>query len=387
MKPERALSIADLRRAALRRLPRLVRDYVEGGAEDEAGVARNRAAFAALALVPRYLVDVSARERRTTLFGRAYAAPFGVAPIGLANLTRPGADRMMAEAAASADLPFVLSTAATTRLEDIAAAAPGHAWFQLYAPADRRIALDLIRRARTAGMNALVVTVDVPVPAKRERDARNGFALPFRLSAATALDMARHPAWALAMARRGQPRFENLAPYAPPRASAQSLAAFMASQISPALAWTDLAWIREAWGDRPLIVKGLLSADDARRAVAAGADGIVVSNHGGRQLDSAPAPIDVLPEIAAAVGGETVVMLDSGIRRGADIVKALALGARFCFVGRAALYGIAAFGRAGAARALAVLADEIDRCLGQIGCPRAAELGPGFVRPAPPARG
>jgi isopentenyl diphosphate isomerase/L-lactate dehydrogenase-like FMN-dependent dehydrogenase len=378
--PRRALSIADLRRVARRRLPRLVRDYVEGGVEDEAGVARNRLAFAALGLVPRYLVDVSARDRRATLFGRAYAAPFGLAPVGLANLSRPGADAMMARAAAAADVPMVLSTAATTRLEEIAAAAPGHAWFQLYAPRDRRIAEDLVRRARAAGMNALVVTVDVPVPAKRERDARNGFALPLRLSPATLADMALHPAWALAMARHGQPRFENLAPYAPPRASAQSLAAFMASQISPALAWADLAWIRAAWGDRPLIVKGILAVDDARRAVEAGADGIVVSNHGGRQLDSAPAPIEMLPEIAAAVGAETVVMLDGGIRRGADIVKALALGARFCFVGRAALYGVAAFGEAGVARAIAILADEIDRCLGQIGAPSLAALGPGFVR-------
>jgi isopentenyl diphosphate isomerase/L-lactate dehydrogenase-like FMN-dependent dehydrogenase len=373
-----AVNIDDLRRLARRRLPRAAFDFVDGGAESETGLARNRAAFDRLCLLPRYMIDVAQRTQTVELFGRTYASPFGIAPTGLANLAWPGADRTLAESAAAADIPFLLSTAATTTIEEIAAAAPRHTWFQLYFSRERRITEDLIRRAAAAGMQVLVVTADIPAPGWRERDHRNHFTVPLRPTLANVLDLMRRPAWLFATARHGPPRFVNLAPYAPPGIGAQSLVTFMSGQISSSLTWPDIDWIRGLWPGK-LVIKGILSPKDAALAAALGVDGIIVSNHGGRQLDAAPAPIEMLPAIRAATGDRLVVMLDSGIRRGADIVKALALGARFVFVGRATLYGAAAGGRAGVDRALAILRQELDRALGQIGCRSLAELTPAHI--------
>jgi (S)-mandelate dehydrogenase len=378
---EAALSIDDLRTLARRRVPRIAFDYLDGGVESEAGIARNRRALDALTLVPDYLVDVSSRSAATRLFGVDYAAPFGIAPTGLGNLIWPGTDEAIARAATAAGIPFCLSTPATTSIERIASIAPGRAWFQLYVPRDRNMREDLIHRAAAAGIRNLLVTTDVPLPARRERDMRNGFRLPLRTNARMIFNILSHPTWALATLRAGAPSFANYAPYYAAGSGGGSLAAFMASQISPAITWNDLAHIRTLWSGN-LIVKGVMSVSDAQQAIAVGADGIVVSNHGGRQLDSAPATIDVLPEIVAVVEKRVPILFDSGIRRGSDIAKALALGADFVLVGRATLYGAGAGGAAGVKRAIDILLDEFDRVLGQLGCVSIVDLTPDRTRRA-----
>lgn len=368
MRFSRAQNIADLRLVARRRLPRVVFDYIDGAVEDERGLAHNRAAFDRIRIVPRYLVDTGTRDLSTTLFGRRYALPFGVGPTGLANLAWPNADSAMARAAADADIPYVLSTAGTTSIETIMDVAPDHGWFQLYMPKEPEARADLVRRAHAAGAHALMVTVDVPASSKRERDLRNGFMLPLRPSLSLALDGATHPGWSMKLFRHGMPNFENLKPYSTPGAKVATLAGYISSQLTGSVTWDMIDEIRKAW-KRPLLIKGIQSVEDAKLAVEHGVDGIVISNHGGRQLDAAPAPIEVLPAIHAEVGGKIMIGLDSGVRRGADIAKALALGADYVFIGRATFYGVGAAGPAGAAKAIEFLRDELDRCLAQIGCP------------------
>ncbi|MFT8244724.1 alpha-hydroxy acid oxidase [Roseomonas sp. BN140053] len=373
-----AHSIDDLRRMARRRVARIAFDYFDGGVESEKGMARNRSAFDDVTLFPRYMVDVSVRDSSVELFGKRYAAPYGISPTGLGNLAWPGTDLAIARTARARNLPFVLSTPASTDIETVAAAAPGQVWFQLYVPRERRVREDLLRRADAAGIRVLVVTVDVPIPAKRERDLRNGFVLPLRLNARNLLDLATHPEWSLATLRAGAPRLRNLLPYVPQRSGAQTLAAFMAEQIAPSNDWSLLDDLRRLW-PHTLVVKGLLTAADARIAVERGADGVAVSNHGGRQLDAGPAPLHALPAVVEAVAGKVPVLFDSGVRRGGDILKALALGASFVFAGRPTLYGAGAGGEAGVDRAVGILLDEFDRALGQLGCPRAAEINRGGV--------
>lgn len=367
------------------RVPRIIFDYLDGGADNEFGLVRNRAAFDNALLEPRYLIDVSSRDSHVTLFGRTYAAPFGFAPIGIANLIWPRAEQTAAVIAASENIPFVLSTASASTVEEITEIGGRNVWFQLYPSSNEEITFDLVSRATTAGCGALVVTVDVPVPGKRNRDLRNGFGLPMRLGIGGALDFSRRTAWALGVLQHGLPTFANLAPYMDGDAKTQTLARFMASQISGAFDWAALKSIRQRWSG-PLVLKGILHVSDARRAVEEGVDGIIVSNHGGRQLDSAPATLDVIPEIRAAVGDDITVMLDSGIRSGADIVKAIAAGAEFTFCGRAWIYGIAGAGRSGAGRAVQILRQEVDCALGQIGCPRLADLDRSWLAQLPAAR-
>jgi (S)-mandelate dehydrogenase len=376
----RAVNIEDLRRMAKRRLPRMAFDFVEGGADDEGCLSHNETSFARYRLVPRYLVDVSKRDQSTTLFGRNYASPFGIAPTGLAALCRPKADLILAEAAARANIPFVMSGASTASIEAAARIAPEHTWFQLYAARDMKICEDLIRRARDSGLSTLMVTVDTPTASKRERNIRNGMDLPFKLTRAIIVQALKHPGWTADYLRTGMPRFENWAPYAGDGADAKAVAAFLERQGRAALTWHHLEEFRRLW-PRHLVIKGIMHRDDAVRAADIGADGIIVSNHGGRQLDRAPAPVDVFAAIRAAVGDKATLMLDSGVRRGSDIVTALCLGARFVFVGRATLYGVAAGGLAGASRAIEILRDEIDRVMAQIGCPTVGQLGGDFVMP------
>jgi (S)-mandelate dehydrogenase len=373
MKTAKIVNIADMREAARRRLPKVVFDYIDGAAEDEVGKARNASGFRDITVTPRYLVDVAERAQATEIFGQTYASPFGLGPTGMANIAWPDADIALAEAAAAANLPFTLSTAASSGIEDIAPKVPDHFWFQVYAQRDRNVTGDLFQRAADAGAKVLMVTVDTPIPAKRERDIRNGFILPLKLSLRHIADAARRPGWSWQFIRNGAPRFETIAPYADPSASAQSLAAFIASQVSPSLTWDDVGWMRDAW-EGPLVLKGLTSVADCELAKARGVDGVLLSNHGGRNFDPGPAPIAVLPAVRKAVGADMVVMLDSGIRRGSDIGKAIALGADFCLVGRATLYGVAAAGRAGVDRSLAILQDELDRFLGQSGHPDVKDL-------------
>jgi (S)-mandelate dehydrogenase len=375
----RAVSIAALRDLARRRIPRLAFDYIDGGAEDEVALRGNTAAFDALRLVPRAGVDVSKRDLSVELFGRRWSMPFGVAPTGLSDVAGHGTDIAIARAAADAGVPYILSTVATTDIETLARTVPGGFWFQLYMPADREIGHGLVRRARDAGAGALFVTLDVAAPGKRERDIRNAFALPFRLRPRVLLDIVSRPGWALGMARRGPPHFASLARYAPPGSSAHTLAAFMASQITADLVWDEIARLRDLFPG-PILAKGVSAPEDVARAASLGLDGVVLSNHGGRQIGLAAPPIALLPDAVAAAAGRIAVTIDSGVRRGAHVAAAMALGAHFVFAGRPTLYGAAAGGEAGARRAIAILRDELDRTLALLGAPSIGDLSPAMVR-------
>jgi len=378
MKLEKAVNIEDLHRMAKRRLPKIAFDFIEGGVEDELGISRNEAAFRRHRLMPRYLVDVSKRDQSAKLFDRVYASPFGISPTGAAALFRPGADLMLAESAAGANIPFVMSGASTASMEKAAGIAPTHTWYQLYVARDSKISEDLVRRARDAGLGTLVVTVDVPISSKRERNIRNGFGRPLRMTWKTKLEALTHPGWLVDYWKHGTPLIENWAPYASAGANADQVADFVSSQMPSVPTWEDLEKFRKLW-PRHLVVKGILHPDDARRAADIGVDGIIVSNHGGRQLDRAPASLEALPAIRKAVADRVTLMLDSGVRRGAHILIALALGARFVFVGRATLYGAAAGGIPGVRKAISILRDEIDLTMAQIGCPSLDQLDASFL--------
>lgn len=366
-------TLDDVRDAARRRLPKLAFDFVDGAAGRESSSRRSEAAFADLLLMPRVLAGAETRSTTTELLGIVHAVPFGVPPIGLAGFSWPGTDSALARAAAEAGIPYILSTAATTSIEDIARVNPD-AWFQIYVGKDQKIVDDLLDRAEQAGLKTLVVTVDVPAPGKRVRDLRNGFTLPLKLTAKSVVNLAMHPRWCLSVLRHGAPRFANLERYAEKGSSTQSLAALMAGQSSARLNWALLGEIRRRWPGK-MIVKGVLNADDARRISLAGADGIIVSNHGGRQLDAAPAPIAMLPAIRASVGPGYPVMIDGGIRSGEDIAKALVRGADFVFVGRPFVFSVAACGATnGPALVIRTLTQELDNVMAQLGVTSIATL-------------
>jgi (S)-mandelate dehydrogenase len=377
MNVENAVNIEDLRRMCRRRLPRIAFDYIDGGVEDERGMPTNEAGFLRYRLLPRYLVDVGKRDQSVSLFGKTYASPFGFGPTGTMGLFRRGSELMLAEAARAANIPYVMSGASNAAMEAAARIAPDHLWYQLYAATDANICADLLRRARDAGVDVLMVTVDVPVRTRRERNIRNGFNFRHRLKPSIVAEALRHPAWVIEYLRHGgAPMLDNWVAYAPAGAGAIEVAEFFNTQVPPASqTWRELESYRKLWPGK-LVVKGIMRVDDAERAVALGADGILVSNHGGRQLDRAPAPIDVFPAIDAAVGERTTLMLDSGIRRGSDIITALCVGAKFTFLGRAGLYGVSAGGLAGANRVIEILRTELDLNMGQMGCPTVADLGP-----------
>jgi (S)-mandelate dehydrogenase len=371
-----AFNIADLRTLARRRVPHFAFEYVEGGAEDEATLRSNREAFARWRLVPRTLVDTTGRSLRTELFGRPMDAPLVIAPTGLNGMLDPDGDVALARAAASINIPFTLSSFSTTRLEDVAARAGGRLWMQLYVMRERSSARELVRRAAAAGFEALVFTADANVFGSREWDRRN-YRAPGRPTLATLTDILRHPRWLAGMARSGGlPRLRNLESFLP-RASTSALggSTVIPQLMDASISWDDLAWMREAWPGK-LMVKGILSVADAERAASLGCDGIILSNHGGRQLDSCVAPIEVLPQVAQALGDRLTLIIDSGFRRGTDVVKALALGAHAVMLGRATLYGLAAAGEPGVRRALEILVSETDRTLGQLGYCSPAQLGP-----------
>ena len=374
---ENAVNIDDLYRIARRRTPKVVFDFIEGGVEGETALARNEAAFRRYGLVPRYLVDVSKVDQTTRLFGRDWSSPFGFAPTGAAGLFRLGADLDLAAAAARANIPFIMSGASNDTIEDAAKVAREHTWYQVYAARDGSITEDMIRRSADAGLGALVLTVDVPIRPRRERNVRNGYSHDLRrLTPGRVIDGLLHPVWTYEYLRNGgAPTLGNWVPYAPPGADVHAVIDFVNSQ-TPAShqTWRELESYRRLW-QGPLIVKGILHPGDAVRAAELGADGVIVSNHGGRQLDHAPASVDMFPAVRAAVGDRLTLMLDSGVRRGADIIVGLCLGAAFVFVGRAAVYGVVAGGEAGAARAIDILRQQIATNLGQMGITAIDRLG------------
>lgn len=376
MKVEQAVNIEDLRRMCRRRLPKIAFDYIDGSVDDERGMVTNQQGFLRYRLLPRYLVDVGKRDQSVTLFGQTYSLPFGFGPTGTMGLFRRGSELMLAQAARDANIPYVMSGASNASMEAAAKVAPDHLWYQLYAAKDANICADLIRRAKDAGIKVLMLTVDVPVRTRRERNIRNGFNFRHKLKPSIVAEALLHPAWVIEYLRHGgAPILDNWVPYAPQGADAADVAEFFNSQV-PAVSqtWREIETYRKLWPGK-LVIKGIMRPDDAEKAVGLGADGILVSNHGGRQLDRAPAPIDVFPAIDAAVGHRTTLMVDSGIRRGSDVITSLCVGAKFTFLGRAGLYGVSAGGLAGAQRVIEILRTELDLNMGQMGCPTVAHLG------------
>jgi (S)-mandelate dehydrogenase len=375
----RALNIADLRAIARRRIPGFVYEYMESGAEDEASVRGNREALERLRFVPQTLIDTSARHQRCVILGSEARSPLVIGPTGLNGLLHADGDVALARAAAKCGVPYTLSTVSTTRLEEVASRAGGRLWMQLYVVKDRAIPRDVIKRAAAAGYEALVFTTDANVFGNREWDQR-GYRRPGVPTLRARLDALRHPRWLWeVLLRNGMPRFRNLEAFLPPSLTPMGASTVIPRLFDATLCWDDIAWIRDHWRGK-LLLKGVLSVADAERAAALGCDGLVISNHGGRQLDYCIAPIDVLPEIVAAVGTRLAVLVDGGFRRGSDVVKALALGAQAVMLARATLYGLIAGGEPGVERALTILTTEIDRVLGQLGCNSITELSPALVR-------
>ena len=372
---QRAYNIFDLREIAQRRLPKAVFEFVDRGTEDEVALHNNRAAFDRIKLKPRVLVDVSARSQEIELFGQKCKMPMAISPTGNAGLLWYEGEIALARAATAADIPFGLSTHALAAMEKIIEQTGCRLWFQTYLYPDRSITRRASERAKAAGCEALIVLVDGAAPSNREYNLRNGFTIQHKFNRRMAIDVLRHPRWLCGVLAHyacttGMPRFENQ-----PDEIKHSIMAkpFGQSAKMDSLNWEDLRILRKFW-PRTLIVKGILHPEDAVYAADCGADGIIVSNHGGRHLDSTQAPIEVLPEIVDAVGKRLTVMVDSGFRRGSDVIKALALGAKAVMIGRPTLYGIAAAGEAGATCALTIFRQEIDRVLALIGCRGIAEL-------------
>ncbi len=365
---------------AQRRVPNFCFEYVEGGAEEEATLLRNRSVFADIAFRPRSLVDVSKRDIGIDLFGRRSAAPFMIGPTGFSGLLSREGDITLASAAAAAGIPFILSNASTVPLERVVASAGGRAWMQVYMYRTRDFVAKLAERAKQAQVEALVVTTDSAIYGKREWDLRN-YARPLKLDLRNTLDVLAHPRWMMdVLWPGGMPKFANLGDLLPPgQDSVRGAASALAKELDPSLSWNDIRWLRDRWPGR-LIIKGLIHPEDAARAVSVGADGIVLSNHGGRQLDGSVAALEVLPEVVAEVNGRLAVMLDGGFRRGSDIVKAMALGADSVLLGRATTWGLAAGGRAGVDRAIEILKTEVDRVIGLLGCKSMAELDTRYLQ-------
>jgi len=376
----RALTIEDLRLVAQRRLPNFSFEYVEGGAEDEVALRRNRDVFERIAWLPRTLAGVGTPDLSTEVLGETCHLPLIVAPTGFNGLLWPQGDLALARAASDAGIPFTLSTVSNYSLARMTAELPERIWFQLYPFKDPAAVDHLVDRAEQAGCRTLVVTTDVPVLGAREWDQRN-YRAPMQLSLRSKLDVLAHPGWLRrVMIPGGAPEFENLKELLPPGAhSALAGVRFMGTQINARLSWDDMARIRARWKGK-LVLKGILCVDDARRAVEMGADGIVLSNHGGRQIDSAVSGVELLPAVSAEVGERITVLVDGGIRRGSDVLKALALGADAVMIGRPALYGLAAGGQPGVAHALGLLRAEMERTLALLGCRSLGELGRHLVR-------
>ena len=373
------VTIDDLRTAARRRLPRALFDYIDGGAEDEVTMRANQADFQRYRFRPRALVDVSHRDQSTTVLGIPVQSPLILAPTGFTGMFWPRGEAVAARAAGRKGVIFTASTMSICPMEEIAQAATGPIWYQLYVWRDREIVRMLIERAKAAGYRALMVTVDTPVLGQRERDVRSGLVLPPRITARNVLDTLRRGSWLRAFLMNPRPTFGNFVEILGVEHDAFSLAAFTTKQFSPAIGWADIEWYRTIWPG-PIALKGIMSAEVARQAVERGVEAIIVSNHGGRQLDHAPSPIEVLPEIVDAVAGRAEVILDGGIRRGSDVVKALALGARACMIGKAFNYGVAALGERGVELAIEILQKEIDRTLALIGRPTLGQLDRAAVK-------
>ena len=371
-------SVAHLHKEARKRLPKFSYDYVDGGSGAGIGLKRNRKALDAITLTPRYITDWKKVEMGVELFGEKYGRPFGIAPMGLASLQYPRAELAFARAGRKVNIPTSLSTACTVDIEDFGALAGENGWFQLYPPKSQEINDDLIDRAHNSGFKALMVTVDVPARGWRPRDMYNGLALPPRITLESLFNSAIRPRWSFNTLINGVPHFKTLGRYSNNK-SMRGMAEFVGEQLGQMVTSDRLKRIRDQWKG-PLIIKGVMHPDDAKQAMKIGYDGILVSNHGGRQMDASPAPVEVLPDIVEAVGEKVTVMVDSGFSSGLDIVRGLALGAQFVFCGRAFMWGLSALGEKGVDHVVDLLTDEITLALTQIGCPDIAKLNASWLK-------
>ena len=372
---EKAVNIEDLRRLAKRRLPRAIFDFFDGGAEDEVTLRENRAAFERVRLLPRVLVDVSRIQTAVDLLGKPSSMPLAIAPTGGISAGRYGAELMLARAAKAAGVPFTMATPSAFAIERVAEEVGGRLWFQLYAVRNREFRDKLVERARGSGYEAILVTVDLAVSGKRERDPRNGFHTPYSPNWRNSRDVVFKPAWALDMLRNGLPGMANLVGYPFTTPAGTDIVTAVGREMDASLDWEYIKQLRDQWPGK-LLLKGVQRADDAQRAASIGCDGVVVSNHGGRQLDGAASTLESLPEVSKAVGNKLTVLLDGGVRRGVDILKARALGAQGVLTGRATLFGAMAGGEPGARRALEILSTELVRAMQLCGVRSAAEIGP-----------
>ena len=378
----RTASVQDLRRIARRRLPGGVFDYIDGGAEDERTLAANEAAYARVTFRPRVLRDMSKVDTTATLLGKPLSYPLVLAPTGFTRIADPAGELAVARAAERADLPYTLSTMGTRSIEEVRRASGGRLWFQVYVWRDRGLVREMIDRAAAANYEALVLTVDTAVLGRRERDVRRGFSLPPSIGPGTILDGARHLAWTWAFLRAEPIRFANVVGRdVGDGASPVTLSDYINTQFDPGLSWADVEWLRSIWSG-PLVVKGIQTVEDARLAAAAGVEAIALSNHGGRQLDGAPATLDLVAPVADAVGGRTEVICDGGIRRGSDIVKALAAGAQAAMAGRAYLYALGAAGEAGVDRLLRWFRADLLRTMTLLGAATIGDLDRSLLGPA-----
>ncbi|HEX4296992.1 MAG TPA: alpha-hydroxy acid oxidase [Devosia sp.] len=363
---ERALTIEDLKAIARRRVPKMFFDYADSGAWTEGTYRANEADFQKITFRQRVAVDMSNRSLATTMMGQEVSMPVGIAPVGSTGMQQADGEIKAARAAEKAGIPFTLSTMAICSIEDIAENTSAPFWYQLYVMRDRDFVLRLIDRAKAAKCPVLVLTMDLQILGQRHKDLRNGLLVPPKFTPKFMFEMARKPAWAMGMLGTKRRTFRNIAGHVKDATNLSSLTIWSREQFEQKLNWTDVRWIKDRFGG-PVLVKGVLDAEDARLAIANGADGIIVSNHGGRQLDGAPSSIRVLPSIVDAVGDKTEVFMDGGIRSGQDVLKALALGARGTFIGRAMVYGLGAGGEAGVTRSLQIIHDEMDVTLALMG--------------------
>jgi L-lactate dehydrogenase (cytochrome) len=380
---DRICNIHEMRLAAKRSLPLPLFDFMDGGAEDERTLHRNTAAFDRWALLPSTGVDVSAIDTRTTVLGEPIGWPVVLAPTGITRMFHTEGERAVAPAAARADTIYTLSTMSSVSIEEIAGLTKGPKWFQVYCFKDRELTREFLQRAKSAGYKAICITVDVQVAANRERDKRSGITIPVRLTVASALQFAMRPLWCRAYFTSERPILANVIhKIKEGSVDLSTVSAYINRQFDPSITWKDLEWMAGEWGG-PVMIKGILSPDDAKRAKSIGARAVIISNHGGRQLDGAAAAMDALPRIADAVGNDLELILDGGIRRGTHVLKALALGAKTCMIGRPYLFGLAAAGEAGVDRALKLLKDEVTRDMALLGARNVGEIRRDMVVPVP----
>ena len=372
MSHERYPRISDLKRRAAKRIPHFAWEYLDSGDGDESAVHHNQAAFDAITLTPRFMKGEITPDPSVEIFGVRYDSPVGMAPVGMTGLIWPGADDALAHCAASTNTPYIMSTVSTGSIEEVGPQTAGRGWFQLYPPRALATRADLLKRVGDAGFTTLVVTADVPAASRRGRQRRAGIRVPPRITPKLLIQGALHPAWGLGTIRHGLPRFRSLDLYASDNTMRET-AGFVGANLGGTFDWRYLSELRDAWAG-PLVVKGILHPDDAERCVNLGIDGIIVSNHGGRQLDAAPPSISALPAIVARIGDRSTVMLDSGIRSGLDAVRAVALGAEMVFSGRSFMFGLGALGARGAIHAAEIFEQEVVIVMHQLGCVSLAEV-------------